>query len=118
MGGKSAHGKKEKIAYYEHTWATKSQSMLSKKVFSCDPHRILAKKIEPVVWQEVKSFLLSPENAKRLFADAKQKATEAKGANEAEKIRRKIAGVVSQIEALAERIGQLPKGVDPKVLFD
>ena len=118
MGGKSAHGKNAKIAYYEHSWATKSQALLSKKVFSCEPHRILAKKIEPVVWDSVKEFLQKPSVAKVIFSEAKEKAIAAKGVNEAEKVQRKIAGVTSQIEALAERIGQLPPGIDPKVLFD
>jgi site-specific DNA recombinase len=118
MGGKSAHGKCAKIAYYEHTWAMKAQSGLSKKVFSCEPHRILAKRIEPVVWQEVKSFLLSPGMAKAIFEEAKAKAIIAKGANESDKLKRKIGGVTSQIEALAERVGLLPKGIDPGVLFD
>lgn len=58
MSGKSAHGNGGKIAYYEHSWATKTQSCLSKKVLSCEPHRILAKKIEPVVWADVKRLLL------------------------------------------------------------
>jgi site-specific DNA recombinase len=118
MAGKSAHGKLEKIAYYEHTWAMKAQSGLSKKVFTCEPHRILAKRIEPVVWQEVKAFLLSPEMAKAVFSEAKEKAASAKGVNESDKLKRKIGGVKSQIEALAERVGLLPKGIDPGVLFD
>ena len=118
MGGKSAHGKLEKFAYYEHTRAMKAQSGLSKKVFSCEPHRILAKRIEPVVWQEVKAFLLSPVMAKAIFDEAKEKALAAKGVNEADKLKRKVGGVTSQIEALAERVGLLPKGIDPGVLFD
>lgn len=118
LAGKSAHGKYAKIAYYEHSWATKSQAHLSAKLRKCEPHRVLAKRLEPIVWQEVKAFLTNPEMAKLLFDEAKTRSLESKKTNTAEKVKRKLLGVDSQIEALAERIGFLPKGIDPKVLFD
>ncbi len=56
MCGKSAHGNGGKIGYYEHSWATKKESCLTKKTFSCNPHRVLAKKLEPLVIEKVLNF--------------------------------------------------------------
>jgi hypothetical protein len=56
MVGKSAHGKREKIGYYEHSWATKRQSCMTKKIFTCDPHRVNAKKVEGLVLAKFKEL--------------------------------------------------------------
>jgi len=116
--GKSAHGKKEKIAYYEHAWSTKNQSGLSKKVFSCEPNRILAKKIEPVVWEDVKRALNDESYAKIIFEEARSKyqGHDLKK-KELEKLKNKISSLQNQIEATTERITELPKGIDAKVFY-
>lgn len=116
--GKSAHGKAGKIAYYEHAWSTKSQSCLSKKVFSCEPNRILANKIEPVVWSDVKKVLVSEAYAKVIFEEAAglygQNQTQEK---EIQKIKNKIVSIQSQIEVTTERVSELPKGIDANVFY-
>jgi len=56
LTGKSAHGNGGKIPYYEHSWSTRRQSGLVKKVFDCKPHRVPAKKLEPLVGMKLKSF--------------------------------------------------------------
>lgn len=117
--GKSAHGRVAKIAYYEHAWSTKTQSCLSKKIFSCDPNRILAYKIEPVVWNDVKNILQSEAYAKAMFTEAKTKYTGADSkAKEHEKLKTKITSLQNQIEATTERITELPKGIDAKAFYD
>jgi hypothetical protein len=65
LSGKSAHGNGGKIPYYEHNWTTKRQSCLAgvDRVFHCDPRRILAKRIEPAVWEEVERLLKDPKAA-------------------------------------------------------
>jgi len=73
MVGKSATGRKGKVGYYEHSWATKRDSCLSKKMFKCDPHRIPSKKLEPIVWEKVVSFATDPEFMKTVFEKVKSK---------------------------------------------
>lgn len=118
MCGKSAHGNGGKVGYYEHTWATKTQSCLSKKVFSCAPHRIPAKKIEPVVWESVKRLLLDKDYALVLFTEAKDLVQRSSKANEADKIQTKIKSIENQIESTAVRITELPTGVSAKLFYD
>lgn len=115
--GKSAHGNGGKIAYYEHTWSTKSQACLSKKIFSCEPHRILAKKIEPVIWDNVKKLFFDEKFLKDIFNEA-QAFIKPKTLDLQPQLKRKISGVDYQITALAERVGLLPKDLDPKPLYD
>jgi len=116
--GKSAHGNGGKIGYYEHAWAVKTQACLSKKTFKCEPHRILAKIIEPAVWSDVKRLLLDEKYAREIFEEAKitSKKTSVKG--EVEKLRAKVQSIQMQIEATTERISQLPKEIDAKSFFD
>ncbi|MGZ3798291.1 MAG: recombinase family protein, partial [Pseudobdellovibrionaceae bacterium] len=118
MSGKSAHGQSMKVPYYEHAWATKNQASLSKKILKCEPHRILAAKIEPLVWQETKTFLLSPGTAKRLHEVALSLKQSSSEAQEADRLKRKVQALVLQIETLTERISRLPKGIDEKPFFD
>lgn len=118
MSGKSAHGRTKKIPYYEHAWATKHQAALSKRINQCDPHRIQASKIEPMVWQEVKRFLSNEEVTQNLLAIAESMRPENTAKIDQEKVAKKVAAINDQMEALAERIARLPKGIDDRVFMD
>lgn len=118
MSGKSAHGRTRKVPYYEHAWATKHQAALLKKINKCDPHRLQAEKIEPLVWQEVKRFLSIEEMTKRMLAAAEQLRPQDERKAEEEKLRKKAQALDLQMEALAERIARLPKGVDERVFMN
>ncbi len=116
--GKSAHGNGGKIGYYEHAWSVKTQSCLSKKLFTCEPHRIQAKIVEPAVWSDVKRLLLDEAYAREIFDEAKKLVVEISPANEIEKLKTKASSVQLQIEATTERVSQLPKEIDAKSFFD
>lgn len=116
--GKSAHGNGGKIGYYEHAWSTKSQACLSKKVFTCEPNRILAKKIEPVVWQDVKRLLLDETYRRQLFTEAQGLKQDQTATRTVEKLKSKLASIDYQIEATAERVSTLPKEMDAKPIYD
>ena len=116
--GKSAHGNGGKIGYYEHAWSTQTQSCLSKKIFDCNPHRILAKKIEPVVWQDVKRLLCGETYAKELFDEAQRITGQLSLKAEVDKLRAKISSLEKQIEATTERITELPKGINAQPFYD
>jgi len=117
MPGRSATGRNGKVPYYEHSWATKRESCLSKKTFKCDPHRVQAKKLEPLVWEEFCRFLDKEEFVLGLMARVRKLHADNDGAKEHEKLKSKLYGLNSQLEALAERIAILPKTLSPGLLF-
>ncbi len=115
--GKSAHGRKEKIGYYEHGWATKKNAHLTKKIFHCEPHRILAKKLEPLVLDEVKKVLFCEQFARELIAEANQLFLANTPQLEIDRIRTSARGYGAQIEALVERLSEIPKGVSARPIY-
>lgn len=118
MAGKSAHGRNGKVTYYEHSWSMKNQASLSKKLLKCEPHRIRAEKIEPVVWKAVTSFLLSSEVAQSLLDSVRRLLPENKAVAEIGRLNKKAQAIALQTEALAERVARLPKGMNEKPFFD
>jgi site-specific DNA recombinase len=118
LPGKSAHGNGGKIPYYEHGWATKRQAYLNKKIFKCEPPRIQAKKLEPLVWEEITKLLTDPDFSKSLIDEAQKIHEETNHVPEADKLRNKICGIEEQIEALAEHLSKIPKGVSPTPVFN
>ncbi len=117
MCGKSAHGNGGKIGYYEHSWATKRNSTLTKKTFKCSPHRVLAKKLEPLVIEKVEELIFGDELAKSLFAKIKDKDNELSSKNEVDSLKAQIYGINSQIDALAERLSELPKELSADPIY-
>ena len=117
MCGKSAHGKTKKIGYYEHSWATKKESCLSKKAFSCEPHRVQAKKLEPLVIEKLTAYLTSESFSKRILEMAQEKFKSRHKNDEARKVRGRISAIEGQLEALAERLATIPKTVSAAPIF-
>lgn len=117
MPGKSATGNGGKVGYYEHAWATKRDATLSKKLFRCEPHRVPAKKLEPFVLTKINEFMTSDQMKRRIFE--KVRARHGKNPNrvEIERIKAKVQGVASQIEALTERLAELPKEVSAVPIY-
>lgn len=117
MVGKSATGNVGKVGYYEHAWATKRDATLTKKIFKCDPHRVPAKKLEPVVWQKFLSFINDPE----FVRDVLEKVREFHEANptrkEESRLKAKVFGLNSQMDGLAERLSELPKGISAAPIY-
>lgn len=118
MSGKSATGRNGKVPYYEHSWATKRDSCLTKKTFKCSPHRVQAKIIEPLVWSEFQKLLNSEEFMKGLLSKVKEKFQDDDESKERDRLKAKSYGLNSQLEALAERIAILPKELSPIPLFN
>lgn len=118
LTGKSAHGNGGKIPYYEHSWATRRQSCLNKKIFDHKPRRILANKLESKVWEEILKLLEDPKVAQSLIFQA-HKVHENKGrVKDAERLKRKVQGIEEQIDALAEHLSKIPKGLSPTPIFE
>lgn len=117
MCRKSAHGNGGKIGHYEHSWATKKNSTLTKKTFKCSPHRILAKKLEPLVIEKVEELIFGHELAKSLFEKIKDKDSELSSKKEVDSLKAQIYGINSQIDALAERLSELPKELSAAPIY-
>lgn len=118
LSGKSAHGNAGKIPYYDHAWTAKLENVSAKTTKRCDPHRVLAKKLEPVVWEAVKDFLLKPEFFSEILLEAKAISELNTPKKELERKNKKIYEINMQLDALSERLGLLPKSVNPKHVFD
>jgi site-specific DNA recombinase len=117
MPGKSATGSTTKVAYYEHSWATKRDSCLSKKTFKCYPHRVQAKRLEPLVLKEFLKLIENESFILELREKVKKLHQENDGKKEYDRLKAKLCGLNSQIESLAERIAILPRTITPVPLF-
>jgi site-specific DNA recombinase len=117
MPGKSATGNVGKVAYYEHSWATKRDSTLSKKLFQCDPHRVPAKKLEPLVQEKFKLLMTDQAFMKAILKKVKLHHQENPHRKDEERLKAKIFGINSQIEGLAERLAELPKTVSAMPIY-
>lgn len=118
LSGKSAHGNGGKIAYYDHVWAAKLECVSDKKSTRCNPQRFLADKLEPLVWKAVKDFLLVPGFFTEILLEAKNLSENNTPKKEVERKLNRVYEINMQLESLSERLGLLPKSVDPKPVFD
>lgn len=80
--------------------------------------RFLANKLEPVVWCAVKDFLMVPEFFTEILLEAKAQTELNTPKKETERKQNKIYEINMQLDALSERLGLLPKVVNPKHVFD
>jgi site-specific DNA recombinase len=117
MPGKSATGNGGKVGYYEHVWATKRDSTLTKKLFKCDPHRVPVKKLDPFVLDKFKRLIMDRNMIATVLETVKAKHEENPQRKDQERMKAKIFGINSQIEALAERLAEIPKSVSAQPIY-
>ncbi len=117
MVGKSATGNTTKVGYYEHSWASKKDSALTKKRFHCEPHRIPAKKLEPLVWSKISEFMTDPAAMKALLVKVRKHHEQNPERKDIERIKVKIMSIESQIDVLSERLAELPKSVSAAPIY-
>lgn len=117
MPGKSATGRNGKVPYYEHSWATKRNSTLTKKTFMCAPTRVQAKKAEALVWTEFCKFIDSKKFLQDLMDKVKSLHANHNEASERAKLKAKLYGLNSQLDALDERLSQIPASVSATPIF-
>ena len=118
MAGASATGGNGKrVPYYEHTTTRKIEASLNYKLIDHKPRRIPALIIEDLVWLEVKRFLLDQKFSEMLLSLAKNRYKQNDQNTELDKVLKKKIQTEKQIQVLAERISDLPEGLDPKPLY-
>ncbi len=116
--GKSAHGNGGKIGYYEHGWAVRKESGLTKKVFDCGNYkRIGAKKLEPLVIEKIKELLNGDKLAQSLLEKVRSVQNKNPHQRELDRLTEKIAGLDRQQEALTERLSELPKELSAASIY-
>ncbi len=103
--------------YAEHGWATKRDAALSKKLLKCDPSRFPAKKLEPAVWEKIMQFTTSKEFSKRILERVRRQHEIDPKRKDTERLKAKISGLNSQIDALSERLAELPKAVSAAPIY-
>ena len=119
MAGASAtSGTGRKIGYYEHTATRKNEASLKNKLLKHGPRRIPVAKIEPVLWQETKRFILEDGFARDLLARARTMHGTIEKESRRREFRTKEAALEKQITVLAERIAKLPEAIDPEPLIE
>ena len=117
MCGKSAHGKRKKYGYYEHSWAGKKGSTFVKKSFKCEPHRIPATKIEEAVLENIKELIESPKLTEWIVKKAKEIHFQKRDYKKVRNLQSKISGYNGHLEALTQRLGELPKSVSASLIY-
>ncbi len=115
--GKSATGNGGKVGYYEHAWATKRDSTLTKKMFKCEPHRVPSKKIEPLTWQKFLALINDPKFVREMLTRVRSAHEVNPARKDQERLKAKIFGLNSQIDGLAERLSELSKGVSAAPIY-
>lgn len=119
MSGASAtSGTGKRIGYYEHLATRKNEASLNYKLLNHKPRRIPVAKIEPVVWDEVKKFILDESFAKNLLDRARAMQGLTGKESKAKELENKRLILDRQVSVLAERIAKLPEAIDPKPLID
>ena len=115
--GKSAHGRSGKVGYYEHAWATAKGSHVPGLKPACSPYRVLAKQLEPAVWDEISRLLRDEPVARALLDDARKTHERNPGSKEAERCRQIVFSTDRQLETMAERLSTLPSSISPTPVY-
>ncbi len=114
LTGKSAHGKTKKIAYYEHSNAMKRASKIKK----CEPFRVQAKILEPLVWKKLVKLMTDPEFSKKIFDKYQAKHKESPLKSEIKALKTQLSQHDLKIKALTEHLSHIPAGVGATSFYE
>ena len=116
--GASAFGKKKtRYNYYVHGWASKKGSTFTKETFKCNPHRVSAGKLEKVVLINVHALACDEKFAEKIMEKAKKIHTSDGNNKEIKRLQSRISGYNTNLEALVERLAELPKSVSASLIY-
>jgi hypothetical protein len=118
LSGKSATGKCGPVPYYEHLLALKIAANQPKKDSICSSHaRILASRIEPLIWKDLKEVLLDDKLASGLLSAALEARPPQAKDDRIAKLTRAKERADAQVEVLVERIASLPRDLDASPFY-
>ena len=115
--GKSAHGKSKKYPFYEHSRITKNLGTLKDQFYQCRPHRFPGEIVETKVWEAVEELLRNPMIAKEIITQAKIEHSRVDYSQEEEKLKNKVYQLQGRMNALTERLSELPVEMDAAPIY-
>ncbi len=116
LWGKSATGNGGKVPYYEHGTVSKHQTVLG-EVKKCIRHRFPGKKLEDMVWAEIKKLLTDPKMARNLIDIAHRNFKKIDKSFELKQIEKRLRTVQEKMDNLIDRISDLPKDVSADLFY-
>jgi len=87
------------------------------KAFDCKPVRVPAKRLEPLVWEEIEKLLTGPGFSGEVIERAKSQLKGSDTQTQLKKCQGRIRDLEQQIETLAERLASLPKAISPNPVY-
>lgn len=116
--GKSAHGKRKKYPFYEHARVNKVQGTLTKQLYACQPHRFPGEVVEQKAWSAVEELMSSPAVAKVIMEQAQREHSKLDFNHEEDRLRNKVYANQGQLNALTERLSEIPTDVDATPIYN
>ena len=115
--GKSAHGKSKKYPFYEHSRITKNLGTLKDEFYQCRPHRFPGEIVETKAWEAVEELLRNPLIAEEIILQAKMEHARVDYSQEEEKLKNKVYQLQGRMNALTERLSELPVEMDAAPIY-
>ena len=118
MCGASAFGKyKKRYNYYIHAWANKKGATLAAETFRCDPHRVPAGKLQDAVFKNVHALANDRRFAEKIIQKAMKIHAQDGNSKEIRSLQSRISDYKANLDALVERLAELPKNVSASLLY-
>ena len=115
--GKSAHGKNRKYPFYEHSRITKTQGTLAKQIYDCHPHRFPGEVVETKVCEAILELLKNPAIAEEIIKQAHNEHKKRDYSQEEQMLKNKTYQLQGKLNALIERLSELPSEMDAKPIY-
>lgn len=115
--GKSAHGKNRKYPFYEHSRISKTQGTLKNQIYQCRPHRFPGEIVETKVWEAVEELLKKPLIAQEIIEASHMEHGKLDYSREEEKLKNKVYQLQGRMNALTERLSELPVEMDAAPIY-
>ena len=116
--GKSAHGAKGKVGYYEHGWRYRKNFCKTHQMHNCtSPDRFSATKVHELVLEKVGKLIQSEKTAKNLLSRARGIDKKDPVKSEIKRFQNKKINIDRKLEMLTERLTELPKEISATPLY-
>ncbi len=86
-------------------------------ILKCNPHRVPAEKLEKIVLNHLRRFAKDPGLVQKILEKAQQIHDQSGDHQEVRRLQLQVSGYSRNLEALTERLGELPKDVSASLIF-